>query len=96
MKKLLWITLAVSSFAFAQTGVEEMPESAEALLSACEEQAKSLPAEAVDIFNNTCSCLAESIDFEQVKTFNANKDQAGLVSHIQEATLACAPEAPAS
>ena len=97
MKKLLWISIVVSGFAFAQQSgdIQEMPETAEALLAACKEQESAVPAEAVEMFNETCSCLAESIDFDKVKEFKANNDQAGMVSHVQEVTISCAPEMPA-
>lgn len=98
MKKLLLLSLAISGFAFAQQGgdIADMPDSAEALLAACQEQVGTIPAEAVDIFNQTCTCLAESIDFDKVKEFKANNDQEGLVAHVQEATIACAPQMPAA
>lgn len=94
MKKLLWTALLFSGFALAQqTGdIQDMPESADALIAACDEQVGTLPAEAVDMFKQTCSCLAEAIDFDKVKELKEKNDQEGLVAQVQEATIACAPQ----
>ncbi len=95
MKKILWTALLFSGFAMAQQAdLQEMPASAEEMLAACAQQAETIPAEARDMFNNTCGCIAETVDFEKVAEFQKNNDQEAMVAHVQEATMSCAPEMP--